>query len=233
MKFRTTLALASTTSLLLAGCARDPAKDAPKATVAPASTATAPAPEATPSAAAATTAAAATASAGTKSEALAIDTTVSKLNWTGSKVTKVHPGGFKTFKGSITLVDGAAEKSKVELEIETDSIFTDSPNLIGHLKSPDFFDVATYPKATFASTAITAGGADGATHTVKGQLTLHGVTKEISFPATISVDAKQVTAKARFSLNRQDFGVKFQYPRADDLIRNDVLVEWEITAKRT
>jgi polyisoprenoid-binding protein YceI len=221
MNIRSIVTAASTTSLLLAGCARDPAKDAPKATVAPAVT-TAEAPAVTPAPPSRNAAGA---------EVLPIDTTMSKLNWTGSKVTKVHPGGFKTFAGTITLVDGAVEKSKVDLDIDVDSLWADSDRLVGHLKSPDFFDSATFPKATFTTTAITAGGADGATHTVKGSLTLHGVTKEISFPATITVAEKQVTAKARFSLNRQDFGIAYK-GAADDLVRDDVLVEWEVTAKR-
>lgn len=213
MNIRTTLTLASTLSFLLAGCARDPSKNAPAATVAPASTPAAPA------------------SSAAGSEVLAIDTTLSKLNWTGSKVTKSHPGGFKTFKGEVTLVDGAPEKSKVALEIDVASLWTDSEKLAGHLKSPDFFDVKTFPNATFTSTAIVAGGAEGATHTVTGNLTLHGVTKEISFPATITVGAEQVKARARFSLNRQDFGVKYT-GAPDDLVRDGVLVEWEITANR-
>lgn len=220
MNIRSILAVASTTSLLLSGCARDPAKDAPKAAVAPASTtAAAPATPPPPSKNA------------EGAEVLPIDTSVSKLNWTGSKVSKVHPGSFKTFNGTITLADGKPEKSKVDLDIEVDSITTDNDDLVRHLKSPDFFDAKTWPKATFTTTSITAGGTDGATHTVKGNLTLRGVTKEISFPATIVIEEKQVTAKARFSLNRQDFGVAYKGLK-DDLVRDDVLIEWEITAKR-
>ena len=195
------------------GCVRDPAKDAPKADVStPASDAT---PAAVPDGA----------------EVLSIDASASKLNWTGSKVTKSHPGGFKTFSGAITLVESDPTKSKVEVEIDVASLWTDSEKLAGHLKTDDFFDVEHHPKATFASTAITAGGAEGATHTVKGNLTLRGVTKEISFPATITVGEKDVTAKAKFSINRQDFGIK--YPGApDDLIRDEVLIDWTIVAKR-
>ena len=201
------------TGLALAACAEDPSKNAPKAGAA------------TP---ASTVAAVAIAAAG---ETLPIDTTRSSLRWTGSRVTKTHPGAFKTFGGAITLVDGKAEASKVEIDIDTTSITTDKDRLIAHLKSPEFFDVEKYPTAKFSSTAITPGGTDGATHTVKGNLTLHGVTKEITFPATITVGEKEVTAKSRFSLNRKDFGIV--YPGApDDLIRDDVLVEWDIVANR-
>ena len=199
--------------LFVLGCARDPAKDAPAAKV---STPAAPA---------------ATAAADAAGETLAIDPASSKLEWTGSKVTKTHPGGFKTFRGTITLVDGKPEASRVEIEIDTASVWTDSERLANHLRSADFFDASTHPKATFVSTAITPGGAGGATHTVKGNLTLRGVTKEITFPATITVGDKEVTANAKFSLNRQDFGVAYR-GAPDDLVRDDVLVRWEIVAKR-
>ena len=80
--------------------------------------------------------------------------------------------------------------------------------LQGHLKSPDFFDVARFPKATFVSTAIAAGGS-GAPYTVSGNLTIHGVTKPISFPAQISVAGNTVTAAATFNVNRRDFGLNY------------------------
>jgi len=212
-------------ALSLAACVADPAKDAPKATVETPATA---APTAT--AMVATTGGAATTTAA-KSEALKIDGATSKISWTASRVTKTHQGGFKTFTGTITLGDAKPEASKVDIEIDTASIFADAEQLTGHLKSPDFFDVATYPKATFTSTSITPGAAAGATHTVKGNFTLHGVTKDISFPATITVGDKAVTAKAKFSFNRQDWKIAYK-GKADDLVRDDVLMELDVTAPR-
>ena len=131
----------------------------------------------------------------------------------------------------IGLVDGKPEASKVVIEIDTASIVTDSPKLEGHLRSKDFFEVETYPTATFVSTSITPVKTDGATHTIKGNLTMHGVTKEIAFPATINVGPKEVTAKSKFSIKRTDFGIN--YPgAANDLIREDVLMELDLVAKR-
>jgi polyisoprenoid-binding protein YceI len=90
--------------------------------------------------------------------------------------------------------------------------------------------VATYPTATFTSTAITAGGEKGATHTVTGTLDLHGVKKSITFPATISVSPEAVTVKAEFALNRKDFNIV--YPgKPDDLIRDEVVLKLDVTAK--
>ena len=65
-----------------------------------------------------------------------------------------------------------------------------------------------------------------------GNLDLHGVTKQIEFPARIKVNAELVQVEAEFSINRKDFGIN--YPgMADDLIKNDVLILLELRAKKT
>src|SRR5687768_10653272 len=63
------------------------------------------------------------------------DNESSKIEWTGAKVTGKHDGGFKTFRGEVKLVDGTPEKSGVTVDIDANSLFTDSEKLAGHLKS--------------------------------------------------------------------------------------------------
>ncbi len=99
------------------------------------------------------------------------------------------------------------------------------------MKTPDFFDVAKFPDAKFESTAIKAGGEKGATHTVTGNLTMHGVTKSITFPATISVTPDTATVDATFAINRKDFGINYA-GAADNLIRDDVVMKLAIRAKK-
>jgi len=111
----------------------------------------------------------------------------SKIEFIGSKVTGSHNGSFQKFSGTIDYI-GETEKSVVNITIDTTSVKTDTDGLTTHLKSPDFFDVAKFPKATFVSTEIKSGGDKGASHTVTGNLQLHGVTKSVTFPATISVE---------------------------------------------
>jgi polyisoprenoid-binding protein YceI len=159
---------------------------------------------------------------------LEIDPATSKIEWTGSKVTAKHEGSFKSFHGTVALAGNDPEKSSVNVEIDTDSLSTEPANLVGHLKSKDFFDVEHFPKATFASTSIKKG-ADKGTHTVTGNLTLHGVTKSIVFPATIKTGASGADVDAEFAINRKDFGMV--YPgKADDLIRDDVVIKLTIRA---
>ncbi|HVJ92492.1 MAG TPA: YceI family protein [Labilithrix sp.] len=154
----------------------------------------------------------------------------SKVEWVGSKVTGKHEGGFKTFAGRVSLVDKAPEKSSVTVEIDTDSLYSDSDKLVSHLKTADFFDVAQFPKASFASTEVKAGGERGASQTVTGNLTLHGVTKSITFPATIKVNPGGVDVDAEFSINRKDFGLVYA-GKPDDLIRDDVVIKLTIRAQ--
>jgi polyisoprenoid-binding protein YceI len=155
----------------------------------------------------------------------------SKIEWTGAKITASHNGSFGAFTGSIDVPGGVVDNGKVSVDIDTSSITVDPAQLNGHLKSPDFFDVAKFPKATFVSTSIKDGGEKGATHTVTGNLTLHGVTKSVSFPATIAVAGDTVNATAEFSINRKDFGLV--YPgKPDDLIRDDVVIKLTAHAQK-
>jgi polyisoprenoid-binding protein YceI len=160
------------------------------------------------------------------------DQTASKVEWTGSKVTGKHDGSFGIFKGTVDVVDGLPEKSKVDVSIDADSITTDIERLTGHLKSPDFFDTKTNPKATFVSKEIKKGGDKGATHTVTGDLTIKGITKTLTFPATINVGGDAANVDAEFVINRRDFSLN--YPgKPNDLIRDDVVIRLTIRAKKS
>ena len=154
----------------------------------------------------------------------------SKIDFVGSKVTGKHDGSFKDFTGHVDYA-GSPENSRVNITIKTDSITTDTPDLTKHLKTADFFDVAKYPEATFVSTVIKAGGEKGATHTVTGNLTLHGVTKAITFPATINVTPDAATVESSFSINRKDFGINYA-GAADNLIRDDVVLTLHVRANK-
>jgi len=167
-----------------------------------------------------------------KGEALAINGENSKVEFTGSKVTGKHEGGFKTFTGTIDLVNSKPAESSVTVDIDAASVYSDDEKLTGHLKSPDFFDVEKFPKATFKSTKIEADAAKGAdAYTVTGDFNLHGVTKSISFPATIKAGDDAVDVNAEFAVNRKDFGIVYA-GKADDLIRDDVVIKLTLKAPR-
>ena len=139
----------------------------------------------------------------------------SQIDWVGAKVTNDHKGGFKTLSGHATVADGKLTGATVTITLE--SLFADHPKLEKHLKSADFFDVATHPSATFTLTSVVDG-------TATGTLDLHGVKKELKFPATVEVTGTDAKVSAEFTLLRKDFGIV--YPgKPEDLIRDEVLVK--------
>lgn len=229
------LALAAGVSLTT-GCA-DPADDVaparvsePKAApIPPASKGTEvpPAPEAKK--------ASATIPSASSGTALAITPANSKVEFIGSKVTGSHTGGFKAFAGTYEPAGDKVEAGKIKAEIDMNSTESDNEKLTAHLKSPDFFDVAKFPKATFETTEIKPGAAEpkakDATHTVTGNLTLHGVTKSINFPAKISGGADSLNLDSEFSINRKDFGISYA-GKPDDLIRDGVVLKLSIHASK-
>jgi polyisoprenoid-binding protein YceI len=154
----------------------------------------------------------------------------SQIEFVGAKVTGKHSGSFTSFTGNVAVSGTSTEKSQVTVEIDMASMVADNPKLTEHLKSADLFDVAKFPKSRFISSSVTPGGQAGS-HTVTGNLELHGVTKAITFPITLSSTPDSVSVDADFGINRQEFGVK--YPgMPDDLIKDEIRLKLKIQAKR-
>lgn len=155
----------------------------------------------------------------------------STFEFVGAKITAKNEGSFAAFRGNIALVDGDPVKSSVSAEVDTASLTAQPEKLANHLKSADFLDVAKFPKAKFSSTAIKAGGENGATQIVTGNLELHGVTRAITFPAQIKLEGDTVSVLSEFSIKRKDFSIV--YPgMPDDLIKDEVLLKLSLHAKK-
>lgn len=152
----------------------------------------------------------------------------SKIEFTGSKVTGKHDGGFKTFTGHFTVKDGAPVGNDHKVVIDMNSTWSDDEKLTGHLKAPDFFDVEKFPETTFDVTEVKKDS--DTAYTVSGNFKLHGVEKNISFPATVTQDGETVKIAATFDIKRKDFGIV--YPgKAEDLIRDEVVIRLDLIAK--
>jgi polyisoprenoid-binding protein YceI len=127
-------------------------------------------------------------------------------------VSNVH-GRFGKTTGTVTY-DGKDVSSVVaDVTIDTTSITTDNEKRDAHLKSPDFFDVAAFPTITFKSKQVQKGAAGK--FKVIGDLTMHGVTKEVTLDVEgpsqpiVAQGATRIGATATTTLNRQDYGVKW------------------------
>jgi polyisoprenoid-binding protein YceI len=119
-------------------------------------------------------------------------------------------GEFGSFEGSLALTeDGAVVTGSVAAA----SVDTNEPQRDAHLRSPDFFDIERFPEIGFRSTAIRP--VDDETFEIAGELTLHGVTRDIALTAEIQgteVDPwgnERVGLEITGQLNRADFGMKF------------------------
>jgi polyisoprenoid-binding protein YceI len=121
-------------------------------------------------------------------------------------------GEFTKLSGRVRLDASDITKSSVEATIDVDSISTREPQRDAHLKSPDFFDVATYPTIEFRSTRVSRKGPGELA--VAGDLTIHGVTR----PVVLAVETEDVEltdpfgnvkrgATATTTISRKDFGL--------------------------
>jgi polyisoprenoid-binding protein YceI len=152
-----------------------------------------------------------------------------KIEWVGTKKGGKHTGGFKDFSGKLTPANAdAITGTTISVEIKTSSLYSDAPKLTQHLKSPDFFGVDTYPKASFVSTKIEAAADGTNTHKITGDLTLHGVKHEISFPAKIDDSASKVKLTSTFKINREEFGMNY----GKGMVNNEVTVKLTLEVAR-
>ena len=113
--------------------------------------------------------------------------------------------------------------TKLEVEIDTASLFSDDPKLTAHLKSPDFFDVKNNPKAKFASTKSREDRQG--LHTITGDLTLNGKTKSISFPVEVSSAGGAMKIESEFKIDKRDFGMTYGGGKIDDEVAIKVVVD--------
>lgn len=186
----------------------------------------------------------------------AVDLSASTLEWIGAKVTARHSGTLALKSGSLT-VDGE-NLTGGSFVIDMNSLTVTGPegtdpgmnaNLQGHLMSPDFFDVPTYPEAVFEITGITVttdtivetedpGQTEvsrykvtNPTHRISGNLTIKDQTKNIEFPAKVTVANGTVEAMAKFTIDRTNWGITYA-GKADDLIRNEVYIGLALKANQ-
>lgn len=131
-------------------------------------------------------------------------------------------GTFSQASGSLTIDPAHPEAGRLTVVIPIASVMTTSAKLNEELVSPDWFDAARFPTATFTSTAIHARG-DGAA--IDGKLTLHGVTKPVTIYARLFGSAVNPMSKApsvgfvaRTFIKRSDFGVTKYVPMVSDQV---------------
>jgi len=168
------------------------------------------------------------------------DIAASAVKWAARQVTHGHNGTVAISAGQLAF-DKAGKLAGGSLELDMTSIkeltLTDpekNAKLIRHLKSPDFFDAGKHPKGVLTLTSATSTGGDN--YTLAANLTLKGISHNITFPATISKTDTKVTANAKLKINRTWWTVNFRsgslfQKLGDKMIYDDI--ELEINAVLT
>jgi len=168
-----------------------------------------------------------------------IDTNSSKVEWTAYKVLKSenssHFGHVKFESGEVTLKNGELESGSFvvdmsSLVVEDLKDAEQNAYLSNHLKNADFFEVDTFPTSSFEITRVSLDD-DGDFNTlIDGNLTIKGVTKPISIKAKVETDKDGVVRikSEKKDINRQDFGVSYASSMKDLIIKDDVLLQFDI-----
>jgi polyisoprenoid-binding protein YceI len=122
-------------------------------------------------------------------------------------------GIFSTYEGSAVSAKGDFSDAKINFSVDVNSVNTDNAKRDEHLRGADFFETEKYPKMTFVSSSVTKTG--DSKYNLKGKLSLHGVTKEITLAMTYGGTTKDPWGNTKAGLkvtgviNRTDFGLKY------------------------
>jgi len=172
-----------------------------------------------------------------------LDTENSKVEWTGYKVLKSdnssHFGHLKFESGEVTLKNGELESGYFVVDmnsLEVDDVKdAEQKEYFGnHLKGTDFFDVGNFPTSSFEITRVSLGD-DGDFNTlIDGNLTIKEVTKPISIKAKVDIEKNGLVRikSDRKDINRQDFGVVYSSSIKNMIIKDDVVLQFDITATK-
>ncbi|MFT6826744.1 MAG: polyisoprenoid-binding protein YceI [Roseivirga sp.] len=202
----------------------------------------------------------------TEATSLAVNTESSVLTWIGSRPAGKHNGTIGITTGEIQVNGNEIVAGNFVIDITTLTDLdmpADNENnakLVGHLMSADFFDAANYATATFEVTSVAVfNSAEVAadndefmtenapaktsevmvanpTHFISGNLTMRGTTKNITFPASVTIENGVVKAVANFNINRTDWGLMYGDEAGavdkakDSFIYNTVTVGFELEA---
>jgi polyisoprenoid-binding protein YceI len=149
-------------------------------------------------------------------------------------VTKVR-GHFEQFEGTAHVDTTTPANSSVTVTIEAASVTTGNEQRDGHLKTPDFFDIANYPQITFVSTNVER---DGSEWDITGDLTINGVTKSVTIPFEETGSAKdpfgntRVGFEGEVTIDRTEWNLSFNaaLETGGVLVSEKVKLEFDVSA---
>lgn len=140
-----------------------------------------------------------------------VDVAKSTVKWTGKKVGGEHHGTIAVKEGNLVVAGGKISSGTIVMDMNSmvNTDLTDpelNAKLIGHLKSDDFFSVATFPTSELV---ITKDENSGNNHSLSGSLTIKGITNPVSFTATSVKDGANTVYKGTLTIDRSKYNVKY------------------------
>jgi polyisoprenoid-binding protein YceI len=134
-------------------------------------------------------------------------------------------GSFKIMEGQIDFDEKDLANSSFDFKIDVRSISTGNGMMNKKAQTPEWFDCAKHPYAKFKSTKVEKK--EGSTYNITGNLTIKGIAKTVTVPATYSKVGSKVTFKGIFNVNRMDFKVG----KKSDVVPDIMKVNFEIPAQ--
>lgn len=178
-----------------------------------------------------------------KAEVYKVDAGASTITWKATKkMGSGHNGtvGVKdgtvdvSPKNEVAAATVVADMTKIQ-DLDMASSPKDQAKLVGHLSSPDFFDIAKNPTATFKLSNISKRASG---YVAKGELTFVGKTNPVEFPVSFKVDKGTATGEGTIKLDRTKWGLKygsgnfFKELTADKVINDEFEIGFKVVAKK-
>jgi polyisoprenoid-binding protein YceI len=167
-----------------------------------------------------------------------VDAGKSNLKWIATKVTGKHEGTVKLASGSLQSDGKNLTGGTFDIDMNTIAC-TDiadketNGKFVGHLKSEDFFGVEKHKTARFVIGKVTPKS--GNEVEISGKMTIKGITKDITFPATVTHAGKSIKAKAKITIDRSEYDVRFGSGKffadlGDKIIHDDFIIDLDMEA---
>lgn len=175
-----------------------------------------------------------------KTETFTVDTRNSSIKWLGEKVTGQHYGTIKLSSGNLIFngnnLAGGAFTADMNSIVATDIQGEMAQKLEGHLKADDFFGTEKFPTSTFKITKVTPAGTNQVN--ITGNLTIKGITKALTFPATVKRQNNAVVAVAKgVKVDRTKYDIRYNSKSffesiGDKAIYDDFTLDFNLVAKK-
>lgn len=178
-----------------------------------------------------------------------VDSASSLLNWEATKIVGGHNGTIRIIDGSFNVKEGNILSGGFTIDMSsivnvdiTDAKY--NSDLVNHLKSPDFFNVAAFPTSKFEVTAseVLSNDPEGNTHKISGNLTVKDSVKNISFPIKAVANGDDFSVEGTAVINRLQWGIVYNSvsvsPAAllkkigDNAIKDEVAIKFTVKAKK-